>query len=106
MLRYEIVSDKAGKKALAFFWMNEADGEIVVKRLLSESTVSSFSVSLCICSVSLTVITGISLRALVFTANTGRAIFSRKSAVLNVENEPHLGVKRYCDEWPSLVILQ
>ena len=49
MLRYEIVSDKAGKKALTFFWMNEADGEIVVKRLLSESSDSSFTVSLCIC---------------------------------------------------------
>ena len=41
-----------------------------------------------------------------FTAITGRAILNRKSVVLNVENETHLGVKRYCDEWPSLVILQ
>lgn len=49
-LRYEIVPDEAGNKALEFFWMNEADGEIVVKKLLSESADSSFTVSLVLCS--------------------------------------------------------
>ena len=46
MLRYEIVPDDAGNTTLDFFWINEADGEIVVKRLLSESPLSSFSVSI------------------------------------------------------------
>ncbi len=46
VLRYDIVPDEAGNKTLEFFWINEADGEIVVKRLLSESPLSSFSVSI------------------------------------------------------------
>ena len=46
MLRYEIVPDDAGNTTLEYFWINEGDGEIVVNRLLSESPLSSFSVSL------------------------------------------------------------
>ena len=45
VIRYEIVDDNDGKEAMAFFWLNQDDGELLLKKSLKESTQPNYKVS-------------------------------------------------------------